>query len=124
MAEFALLPGKIQKLAAKQIDPTSIVFCSTIGGSQFFQPDFILATERELLVLAESTVGILSYAMVRFHLGFKQITSLSIEQTFWQKITRQSCLKIENPREIYLINGLKLSDSKKIITLYQKPTQK
>ena len=39
MAEFALLPEKIQKLAAKQIDPTSIVVCA-IGGVQLFQPDF------------------------------------------------------------------------------------
>ena len=38
-------------------------------------------------------------------------------KTFWQKIARQSCLKVETPREIYLINGLKLLDSKKIITL-------
>ena len=105
MAEFALLPEKIQKLAAKQIDPTSIVVCA-IGGVQLFQPDFILVTEHKLLVLAEATIGTHSYAMVRFNLDFNQIIFLSIEQTFWQKIARQSCLKIEIPREIYLINGL------------------
>jgi len=116
MAEFALLPEKIQKLAAKQIDPTSIVVCA-IGGVQLFQPDFILVTEHKLLVLAEATIGTHSYAMVRFNLDFNQIIFLSIEQTFWQKIARQSCLKIEIPREIYLINGLKLLDSKKIMTL-------
>jgi len=69
------------------------------------------------LVLAETTIGTLSYAMVRFNLDFNQIIFLSIEQTFWQKIARQSCLKVETPREIYLINGLKLLDSKQIITL-------
>tara|TARA_B100000745_G_C20126149_1_gene385735 strand:- start:276 stop:686 length:411 start_codon:yes stop_codon:yes gene_type:complete len=116
MAEFALLPEKIQKLAAKQIDPTSVVVCA-IGGAQLFQPDFILVTEHKLLVLAEATIGTHSYAMVRLNLDFNQIIFLSIEQTFWQKIARQSCLKIEIPREIYLINGLKLLDSKKIITL-------
>ena len=116
MAEFALLPEKIQKLAAKQIDPTSVVVCA-IGGAQLFQPDFILVTEHKLLVLAEATIGTHSYAMVRFNLDFNQIIFLSIEQTFWQKIARQSCLKIEIPREIYLINGLKLLDSKKIIIL-------
>ena len=116
MAEFALLPEKIQKLATEQIDPRSIVVCA-IGGVQLFQPDFILVTEHKLLVLAEATIGTHSYAMVRFNLDFNQIIFLSIEQTFWQKIARQSCLKIEIPREIYLINGLKLLDSKKIITL-------
>ena len=116
MAEFALLPEKIQELAAKQIDSTSIVVCA-IGGARLFQPDFILVTEHKLLVLAETTIGTLSYAMVRFNLDFNQIIFLSIEQTFWQKIARQSCLKVEIPREIYLINGLKLLDSKKIITL-------
>ena len=55
--------------------------------------------------------------MVRFELDFNQIIFLSIEQTFWQKLARQSCLKIEIPREIYLINRLRLRDSKKIVTL-------
>ena len=116
MAEFALLPEKVQKLAVEQIDPTSIVVCA-IGGSQLFQPEFILVTEHKLLVLAEATIGILPYAMVRIELDFNQIIFLSIEQTFWQKLARQSCLKIEILREIYLIDGLRLRDSKKIITL-------
>ena len=116
MAEFALLPEKIQKLATEQIDPRSIVVCA-IGGSQLFQPEFVLVTKHNLLVLAEATIGILPYAMVRFELDFNQIIFLSIEQTFWQKLARQSCLKIEILREIYLIDGLRLRDSKKIITL-------
>ena len=76
-----------------------------------------MVTKHKLLVLAEATIGILPYAMVRFELDFNQIIFLSIEQTFWQKLARQSSLKIEILREIYLIDGLRLRDSKKIITL-------
>lgn len=116
MAEFEGLPLKIQQLAEDQLNSLSIRFCA-VGGSQVFQPDFVLVTTNRILVLTEQSIGLLSYAAVRCNLDFQQIKSLTVEQTLWQKLTYQSRLKIETTQEIYFVNGLGLPDAKRIITL-------
>ena len=116
MAEFEGLPLKIQQLAKDQLNSLSIQFCA-IGGSQVFQPDFVLVTANRFLVLTEQSIGLFSYAAVRCNLNFQQITSLTVEQTLWQKLTYQSRLKIETAQEIYFVSGLGLPDAKRIITL-------
>ena len=55
MVEFGYLPDQIQQLANRQLTSRPIRFCA-LGGSQVFQPDFVVLTDSQLLVLTEQNM--------------------------------------------------------------------
>ena len=117
MVEFGSLPGQIQQLANRQLTSRPIRFCA-LGGSQVFQPDFVVLTDSQLLVLTEQNMlSLYPFAIIRFDVNILEIRCISIEQTLWQKMIRQSQLKIETPQSTYFINGLNLVDARKITQL-------
>ena len=117
MVEFGYLPDQIQQLANRQLTSRPIRFCA-LGGSQVFQPDFVVLTDSQLLVLTEQNMlSLYPFAIIRFDVNILEIRCISIEQTLWQKIIRQSQLKIETLQSTYFINGLNLVDAQKITQL-------
>ncbi len=117
MVEFGYLPDQIQQLANRQLTCRPIRFCA-LGGSQVFQPDFVVLTDSQLLVLTEQNMlSLYPFAIIRFDVNILEIRCISIEQTLWQKIIRQSQLKIETLQSTYFINGLNLVDARKITQL-------
>ncbi|MBR53724.1 hypothetical protein CMK19_08195 [Candidatus Poribacteria bacterium] len=117
MVEFGYLPDQIQQLANRQLTSRPIRFCA-LGGSQVFQPDFVVLTDSQLLVLTEQNMlSLYPFAIIRFDVNILEIRCISIEQTLWQKIIRQSQLKIETLQSTYFINGLNLVDARKITQL-------
>ena len=117
MVEFGYLPDQIQQLANRQLTSRPIRFCA-LGGSQVFQPDFVVLTDSQLLVLTEqSMLSLYPFAIMRLDVNILEIRCISIEQTLWQKMIRQSQLKIETPQSKYFINGLNLVDARKITQL-------
>ena len=117
MVEFGYLPDQIQQLANRQLNSRPIRFCA-LGGSQVFQPDFVVLTDSQLLVLTEQNMlSLYPFAIIRFDVNILEIRCISIEQTLWQKIIRQSQLKIETLQSTYFINGLNLVDARKITQL-------
>ena len=117
MVEFGYLPDQIQQLANRQLTSRPIRFCA-LGGSQVFQPDFVVLTDSQLLVLTEQNMlSLYPFAIIRFDVNILEIRCISIEQTLWQKIIRQSQLKIETLQSTYFINGLNSVDARKITQL-------
>ena len=117
MVEFGYLPDQIQQLANRQLTSRSIRFCA-LGGSKVFQPDFVVLTDSQLLVLTEQNMlSLYPFAIIRFDVNILEIRCISIEQTLWQKIIRQSQLKIETLQSTYFINGLNSVDARKITQL-------
>ena len=117
MVEFGYLPDQIQQLANRQLTSRPIRFCA-LGGSQVFQPDFVVLTDSQLLVLTEqSMLSLYPFAIMRLDVNILEIRCISIEQTLWQKMIRQSQLKIETLQSTYFINGLNLVDARKITQL-------
>ena len=117
MVEFGSLPSQIQQLANRHLNSCTIRFCA-LGGSQVFQPDFVVLTDSQLLVLTEqSMLSLYPFAIMRLDVNILEIRCISIEQTLWQKMIRQSQLKIETPQSTYFINGLNLVDARKITQL-------
>ena len=117
MVEFGYLPDQIQQLANRQLTSRPIRLCA-LGGSQVFQPDFVVLTDSQLLVLTEQNMlSLYPFAIIRFDVNILEIRCISIEQTLWQKIIRQSQLKIETLQSTYFINGLNLVDARKITQL-------
>ena len=117
MVEFGYLPDQIQQLANRQLTSRPIRFCA-LGGSQVFQPDFVVLTDSQLLVLTEQNMlSLYPFAIIRFDVNILEIRCISIEQTLWQKIIRQSQLKIKTLQSTYFINGLNLVDARKITQL-------
>ena len=117
MVEFGYLPDQIQQLANRQLTSRPIRFCA-LGGSQVYQPDFVVLTDSQLLVLTEQNMlSLYPFAIIRFDVNILEIRCISIEQTLWQKIIRQSQLKIETLQSTYFINGLNLVDARKITQL-------
>lgn len=117
MVEFGYLPDQIQQLANRQLTSRPIRFCA-LGGSQVFQPDFVVLTDSQLLVLTEQNMlSLYPFAIIRFDVNILEIRCISIEQTLWQKIIRQSQLKIETLQSTYFIHGLNLVDARKITQL-------
>ena len=117
MVEFGYLPDQIQQLANRQLTSRPIRFCA-LGGSQVFQPDFVVLTDSQLLVLTEQNMlSLYPFAILRFDVNILEIRCISIEQTLWQKIIRQSQLKIETLQSTYFISGLNLVDARKITQL-------
>jgi len=117
MVEFGYLPDQIQQLANRKLTSRPIRFCA-LGGSQVFQPDFVVLTDSQLLVLTEQNMlSLYPFAIIRFDVNILEIRCISIEQTLWQKIIRQSQLKIETLQSTYFINGLNLVDARKITQL-------
>ena len=117
MVEFGYLPDQIQQLANRQLTSRPIRFCA-LGGSKVFQPDFVVLTDSQLLVLTEQNMlSLYPFAIIRFDVNILEIRCISIEQTLWQKIIRQSQLKIETLQSTYFINGLNSVDARKITQL-------
>ena len=83
MVEFGYLPDQIQQLANRQLTSRPIRFCA-LGGSQVFQPDFVVLTDSQLLVLTEQNMlSLYPFAIIRFDVNILEIRCISIEQTLW-----------------------------------------
>ena len=81
MVEFGYLPDQIQQLANRQLTSRPIRFCA-LGGSQVFQPDFVVLTDSQLLVLTEQNMlSLYPFAIIRFDVNILEIRCISIEQT-------------------------------------------
>lgn len=123
MAVFEYLPEQIRRVVLENITQgEQIKMCFVAGLSMFSSKDYVVITDRRVLVMDERTIGCLgkSYVNVKENVPIDQITSIDISRSPMNRLLGQASMGLQIERYKYLISNGSAKEIKAAADLISK----
>ncbi|MGQ9609734.1 MAG: hypothetical protein ACUVWN_10540 [bacterium] len=120
MAIFEYLPEQIKKAVLEHISKDEqIKMCFIAGSSLISDKDYVVITNKRVMVMDERNLGYLgkSYVNIKEDVSIDQITSIEVSSTFRNKLFRQLNMNLQVDRYTYLIKNGDMNEIKKAVAL-------
>lgn len=120
MAIFEYLPEQIKKAVLGHISKDEqIKMCFIAGSSLISDKDYVVITNKRVMVMDERNLGYLgkSYVNIKEDVSIDQITSIEVSSTFRNKLFRQLNMNLQVDRYTYLIKNGDMNEIKKAVAL-------
>lgn len=120
MAIFEYLPEQIKKAVLGHISKDEqIKMCFIAGSSLISDKDYVVITNKRVMVMDERNLGYLgkSYVNIKEDVSIDQITSIEVSSTFRNKLFRQLNMNLQVDRYTYLIRNGDMNEIKEAVAL-------
>lgn len=120
MAVFEYLPEQIKKAVLEHIsEDEQIKMCFIAGSSLISDKDYVVITNKRIMVMDERNLGYLgkSYVNIKEDVPIDQITLIEVSSTFKNKLFRQLNMSIHIDRYTYLIKNGDVNEIKRAVSL-------